>query len=191
MKQTPDQLEYAISQYIDGTLPPLESAALEERFATDAEARAMLEEYRALDRALKTSLPMPAVAWDRLAAHLSEAVGREEVPVKHYPMRTIGRIAGVALAACVAIVTGLFIFNRSDDRTVASRPDPTDVVTFVLGPQAEQATERTTAVVQVSIGPAPTMSDSWRYAETVVSRPAVVMIDRAAGPAQDTDLSPF
>ena len=188
MKQKPDQLEYAISQYIDGTLPPLESAALEERFAVDAEARAVLEEYRALDRALKTSLPEPTVAWDRLAAHLSDAVGREAAPVRHYSMRTIRRVAAVALAACVAIVTGVFVvFNRSDV-TPGNRGE---VVTVVVGPQAERAPEQTAAVAQVSIGPAPTMSDSWRYAESVVSRPAVVMIDRAAAPAQDTDLSPF
>ena len=99
MTPTRDQLEYAVSQYIDGTLPPLESAALEERFAVDAEARAVLEEYRALDRALKTSLPEPAVAWDRLAAHLSDAVSRAEAPVRHYSLRTITRVAGEVSAS--------------------------------------------------------------------------------------------
>src|SRR5688572_26322534 len=129
MNLTRDQLEYAVSQYIDGTLPPLESAALEERFANDAEARAILEEYRALDRALKASLPEPAVAWDRLAAHLSDAVGREEAPVKHYPMRAIKRFAAVALAACVAIVTGLVIVStRSENATGTGRGE---VVTIV------------------------------------------------------------
>ena len=190
MKQAPDQLEYAISQYIDGTLPPLESAALEERFAVDAEARAILEEYRALDRALKTSLPLPAVAWDRLAAHLSEAMGREDAPVKHYSLRTIKRVAAVALAACVAIVTGVVIVSNRSDVAPGAGPRG-ELVTIVVGPQAEKAPEQSTAVAQVSVGPAPTLSDSWRYAETVVSRPTVVMIDRAAAPAQDTDLSPF
>ncbi len=192
MDMTRDQLEYAVSQYLDGTLPPLESAALEERFAVDAEARAILVEYRALDRALKTSLPVPAVAWDRLAAHLSDAVAREEAPVKHYSMRTIRRVAVVALAACVAVVTGIFLVsNQTDEGGVATGPDRGEVVTIVVGPQVERAPEPATAVAQVSIGPAPTMSDSWRYAETVVSRPAVVLIDRAASPAQDSDLAPF
>jgi hypothetical protein len=191
MKQTRDQLEYAISQYIDGTLPPLESAALEERFAVDVEARAILEEYRALDQTLRTALPVPAVAWDRLATLLSDAVAREEAPVKHYSMRTIRRAAFAALAACVAVAAGLFfVSNNSDDDAPGNRGG-VEVVTIVVGPQAEKAPEQAVTVAQVSIGPAPTLSDSWRYAETVVSRPAVVLIDRAASPAQDTDLSPF
>ena len=187
MKQTRDQLEYAISQYIDGTLPPVESAALEERFAVDAEARAILAEYRALDETLKTSLPVPAVAWDRLHAHLSDAVSREEAPVQHYSLHRYVRYASVALAACFAVVFGInFLSSRSGHTPVTQQP-----IAIVVGPQVESAPQPLASVAEVSIGPAPTMSDSWRYAETVVSRPAVVMIDRAARPAQDGDLSPF
>jgi anti-sigma factor RsiW len=188
MKQTRDQLEYAISQYLDGTLPPVESAALEERFAVDAEAREILGEYRALDATLKTSLPMPAVAWDRLHAHLSDAVSREDAPVRHYSLHRYLQYGSVALAACVAIAFGLmFLSNRAGPGETA-RPQP---MAIVVGPQVETPPQQVVSVAQVSIGPAPTMSDSWRYAETVVSRPAVVMIDRAARPAQDGDLSPF
>ena len=187
MKPTRDQLEYAISQYIDGTLPPVESAALEERFAVDAEARELLAEYRSLDRSLKASLPMPTVAWDRLHAHLSEVVSREEAPVRHYSFRTHARVAAVALAACVAVVFGvMFLSNRT-----ASGPASPQPVAIIVGPQVESASQQVASVTQVSIGPAPTMSDSWRYAETVVSRPAVVMIDRGASPAQDSEHSPF
>ena len=187
MKQTRDQLEYAISQYLDGTLLPVESAALEERFAVDAEARQILAEYRALDETLKTSLPTPTVAWDRLHAHLSEVVSHEEAPVRHYSLRTYARVAAVALAACVAVVFGVIVLSsRSGHTPVTQQP-----IAIVVGPQVESASQQVASVTEVSIGPAPTMSDSWRYAETVVSRPAVVMIDRAARPAQDGDLSPF
>ncbi len=185
---TRDQLEYSVSQYIDGTLPPLESAALVERFATDAEARAVLEEYRALDRALKASLTTPAVAWDRLASHLSDAVSREEAPVKHYSLGAWRRVAAVAMAACVAVVAAVgWLAYRGGSQSAG---EDRVVVVEVSGPRPERAAE-VQAIAQVSVGPAPTMSDSWRYAETVVSRPAVVLIDRAAGPAQDSDLSPF
>ena len=190
MKQTRDQLEYAISQYIDGTLPPLESAALEERFAVDAEAREVLAEYRTLDETLKTSLPLPAVAWDRLHAHLSDAVSREEAPMRHSALRSHVRYAAVALAACVAVVFGVVFL--SSDRSGPGAPAPTpQPIAIVVGPQVEQASRQVASVAEVTIGPAPTISDSWRYAETVVSRPAVVMIDRAARPAQDGELSPF
>ena len=41
---TRDELEFRISQYLDGALAAGEQAALEARFATDADARAMLDE---------------------------------------------------------------------------------------------------------------------------------------------------
>ena len=49
MKYRADEIEFAISQYIDGTLGPLEQAALEEVLATDESARATLADggYRA------------------------------------------------------------------------------------------------------------------------------------------------
>ena len=92
MNLTPDELEYAISQYLDGTLPPLERAALDERLAVDADARAILAEYRTLDASLK-SLPLPALAWERVAAQIQQAIAQEEAPIPHYslrPMRWIG-----------------------------------------------------------------------------------------------------
>ena len=39
---TRDELEFSISQYLDGTLGARERDALDERLATDAEARALL-----------------------------------------------------------------------------------------------------------------------------------------------------
>jgi anti-sigma factor RsiW len=189
MIMTRDQLEFAISQYIDGTLPPLETTALEERLATDAEARALLAEYRQLDDALETSLAgVPAVAWDRFAQHLSDAVAQEEPPLRHYSLVAWRRAAAVALAACVALVCGIaFLSYRvgSSDATAQGLSGAQPVV-LVIGPQVEQAPQ-TQTVAQVAVGPAPTMTDSWRYAETIISRPAVVMIDRASRPAQDSD----
>src|SRR4051812_13161780 len=72
-----EQLEFQISQYADGTLPADEVAALEAILAADADARALLEEFRSLNASLKRELPLPAVRWDRLAEHLSAAVAAE------------------------------------------------------------------------------------------------------------------
>ena len=69
-----EQLEFLIAQHADGNLPESARALVELRLKTDAEARAMLEEYRKLDATLKASMPLPAVNWERLADHLSEAV---------------------------------------------------------------------------------------------------------------------
>jgi anti-sigma factor RsiW len=71
---THDQLQFALTQYLDGTLPVERRAQLEQILAADEAARRMLEEYRNLDAALSQSLPLPQVKWDRLAAHLSAVV---------------------------------------------------------------------------------------------------------------------
>lgn len=71
---TREQLEFAISQYLDGTLPADERAALERRLADDPAARELLEEYRHLDSVLKTSAPLPNLDWNTLAAKISETI---------------------------------------------------------------------------------------------------------------------
>jgi anti-sigma factor RsiW len=73
----PDQLEFAISQYLDGTLPPEERSALERLLESDADARHILEEYRSLDVLAKNSLPLPSVNWTRLSATISDAVAND------------------------------------------------------------------------------------------------------------------
>jgi hypothetical protein len=59
----------------------------------------------------------------------------------------------------------------------------------VFGPQIEPATAP--VVLEVAIGPAPAAEETWRYAEGVVARPSLVLIDRAYGPAQDIDPMPY
>jgi anti-sigma factor RsiW len=75
---TPEQLEFAISQYLDGTLPAAERAALEQRLAEDAEARELLAEYRSLDRLMKDGRELPAVQWEQLTQTISAAVAGHE-----------------------------------------------------------------------------------------------------------------
>lgn len=73
-----EQLEFAISQYLDGSLPVAETAVLEARLNEDVAARELLEEYRKVDALLKAPAALPAVAWDKLSAHLSSAVNQAE-----------------------------------------------------------------------------------------------------------------
>ena len=61
MQMNREQIEFAISQYLDGTLNPLKRAGVEAHLEKDADARALLEEYRRLDGVLKGALPEPAV----------------------------------------------------------------------------------------------------------------------------------
>ena len=74
---TKDQLEFAISQYLDGTLPPEELSALERVLESDAEARRMLEAYRSLDVLAKGALRLPALDWGRVSSSISQAVAAD------------------------------------------------------------------------------------------------------------------
>src|SRR5688572_28802850 len=101
-----DDLEFSISQYLDGTLADADRVALEARLAEDAQARTLLEEYRALDAGLK-AMPLPAVKWDAFAAHVSAAVGRLDEPVQSYRIGTFTRARWVAAAAAVLVAAGV------------------------------------------------------------------------------------
>ena len=69
-----NDLEFFISQYLDGTLNDADRRSLEARLDADPEAQALLAEYRKLNASL-VSLPQPpAVRWDGLADQISRAV---------------------------------------------------------------------------------------------------------------------
>src|SRR5215217_7013902 len=125
-----EQLEFRISQYADGTLPAAEVAALEMTLASDADARALLDEYRALDASLKRDLPLPEIKWDRLAEHLSGAVAEEDRATTSLPITRGGgafwRGVGFAVAAMVLIVTSLALWMRPQPKmeVVTNPPSP-------------------------------------------------------------------
>src|SRR5690349_17255631 len=98
-----EQLEFQISQYVDGTLPAAEAAALEAVIASDADARTVLEDFRRLDVAMKNQAPLPPINWDRLAAHLSDAVAREDQATTSIPIRNWWRPVAIAAAMLIAI----------------------------------------------------------------------------------------
>src|SRR4051794_7893759 len=101
MQLNRDEIEFLISQYIDGTANELDRARIEEILSTDADARAMLSEYQRLDSIVKTSLPVPEIAWDSLSMRIANETAKLDVPVKHYRLRfaTVSKVA--ALAAMV------------------------------------------------------------------------------------------
>jgi hypothetical protein len=70
---TLEQLEFAITQYLDGTLPPADVGALERRLAEDAAARGLLDEHRSLTAFLRSE-PGPDMDWAEVASDLSAVV---------------------------------------------------------------------------------------------------------------------
>jgi hypothetical protein len=201
MKLSRDELEFAISQYIDGTLSVLERDALEERLATDPEARELLAEYRKLNTVVKASaMPMPAIAWDRLAEQIGQATAAEEAPVRHYRIGAMSWTGRLAIAASLLLVISLGVFFvKRDSGGIAPQSEGFVQITVSgsgqsgqpqLGvvPIAPAPTDATGLAAQIQIGPSPTYAaQDWRFGEDVVARPTVVLIDRAASSGQDSD----
>ena len=196
---TRDQLEFQISQYADGTLSSDETAALDEIFARDADARAMLAEYRRLDAMLKREMPLPAMAWDKLAAGLSEAVAHEEIPTRTLRIWTTRTWTRVAMAAVVLLAVGttlLWHLRPASNNTVVVNPptavendQPTALVS-VTGPASEAGAGAPVAVVE--IGPSPlAQRQNSRLAETIVYRPPRVVIASGQSNRQDTQRLPY
>ena len=191
-----DELEFSISQYLDGTLAAAERGALDERLATDAEARAILAEYEAVQSAL-ASAPLPGVKWDRLAAEISANVAREELPAESYKISRWFSPAKLAIAASLLITGGIgfsILRNQGVDKPVA----PTRIVQIDDAPSGPAANGPASGepMIQIAIGPSPAAAAGepivLRYEDDgVVQRPSRVVIVSAAPAAQDNTLTPF
>src|SRR5688500_15981890 len=122
-----EQLEFQIAQYADGTLPAGERAALERVLADDADARALLDEYRRLDAALKREMPVPAMNWDRLAAHLSDAVAAEDraTTTIAWPLRHVRTLAAAAAIIVVLATAAMWLLRPATPRSFVEVTPPT------------------------------------------------------------------
>lgn len=191
-----EQLEFQISQYADGTLPAAEVAALEGALASDAEARALLEEFRKLDALVKTSeMPLPAVDWDRFADHLSRAVADEDRATTSIPIRPRGAwwVKRVAIAAVVVLAAGVAILwprhgGQSEIAKVSIPATPTEPAVAIIqvgGPEVASAAPH----VEVSLGEPPAsvqQQSNYRIAEDIIYRPPHVVIASGLADAQDS-----
>ena len=204
---TRDELEFSISEYLDGTLAADQRDALDERLATDAEARAVYAEYQSLQGMLATSLPVPEVDWDQFAARVSSAVGREEMPAQSYKItRWFSAPMNFAVAASVLIAGAIaFTLMRPGQTQPAGSPAkmPTQIV------RIDSPSEATGASPEVAVNASPSSSQPalvvaivppaadegrptvLRYADSVVQRPSRAMIVSAVPVAQDTSAAPF
>lgn len=70
---SPEQLEFILTQYLDGTLPAGEVVALEEALERDPKARALREEHEKLT-ALLRSQQLPEMDWEELSRDLAAVV---------------------------------------------------------------------------------------------------------------------
>ena len=200
-----EQHEFQIAQYADGTLPTADRAALEQMLATDAAARALLDEYRRLDATLKRELPMPAMNWDRLAAHLCDAVAEEDraTTTIAWPLRNWGKIAAAAaivlLIGTIALLTlrpatpgggGNVVVNVTPPSPQPPATNNVTVVVVVTGPAAE--TTAAAPVVEINVGPSAwAKQTNFGVADSVVYREPRVTIASGRIERQDTGRLPF
>jgi anti-sigma-K factor RskA len=194
-----EQLEFSITRYLDGTLEPTERAALEARLSSDAQARAMLEEHRALTAMLR-SHPLPEVRWERLAESISNAIDDQaEQTMLRVSWILRARSRGyVAVAASVVIAAALAVhFLRTPRGTPGPQnvqPPVQQVALEVQGPQEDQP--QGPSVEEVSIGPGGSYAHASSlapYADEIDTRPSRVALAAAAPVTneQSSQPSPF
>ena len=198
-----EQLEFAVSQYIDGNLPGEQVEAFEVRLQQDSAARESLQDHRDLNALLKSPLGLPAIRWDTLASHLSAVVAESAEPrtLKLFPNRWMSGITRLAIAACLLLAGGLGIrgylshragsTNSGDPAAVAINIVKDPIVIQIDGPDNE--TSQGIAVAQVSIGAGSDAinDDSPAFADGIVGRSPRSLIATNAELAQDTNLTPY
>jgi anti-sigma factor RsiW len=193
---TRDELEFSISQYLDGGLGARERDELETRLATDGEARAMFAEYESLQKTL-TAAPLPDVRWDALAEHVSAQVARQPMPAQSHRIARWFSPARLAIAASVLIAAGIgFSILRSGPTSDSTRAKPISIVVNDEAPTANPiSVSAATPTIEIAIGPSPSTDGGepvvLRYADTVVQRPSKALIVSAAPAVQDSLLAPF
>lgn len=198
---TRDQLEFSITQYLDGSLPESQRVALMERLEKDPEARELLEEHRRLDGLLGRA-QLPTFPLEAFSKQLSEAIAQAPAPEseqRSLRMPWVGVRSWVAIAASVMIASGLAIAILSHGRNgTASNPvhhELTASAGFVTVTGPVSPTASSSDDVQVSVGPSKAIageSTLSRYSADLVMRPAhVMMVASGVNPDQDMDSQPF
>ncbi|HEY1923119.1 MAG TPA: hypothetical protein VGG44_10255 [Tepidisphaeraceae bacterium] len=69
-------MDSLLMEYLDGSLPPEQRAAVQKLIESDPEATARLNEYQNLDNLFRTQPPLPNIHWDMLAARISASIAR-------------------------------------------------------------------------------------------------------------------
>jgi hypothetical protein len=182
-----EDLEFLVSQFADGSIAGAELEAARVRIESDADATALLAEYRRVDVMLTAAAGMPAIDFDRFQSHLSSVIDADRPAVA-------GRIGfsswrtWSAVAAGVLIAVGVgSLAHRSAVTTPVVQPNPIAIIPrpsktpgemLVVGPTVEAPSGP--GSVEISIGPSPALAArdaAWQYADSdVVSKPSSAVV---------------
>ena len=190
---TRDELEFSISQYLDGTLGDAQRDALDERLAMDADARALLAEYQSLQGTLVADA-LPEMDWEALSNRISAAVSREALPAQSYKINSWFSPARLAIAASALIAAGIGFSVLRDKQPTTGPAIAVQPISIVATTPVSQPVQISSDPIRIAIGPSPTVQDEpiiLRYADTVVQRSSKALIVSAAPAGQDTLLTPF
>jgi hypothetical protein len=187
------ELEFLISQYLDGTLPPLEAARVEEILATDASAREIFAEYQRLNASLR-AMPQAQVDFDSFASSISTQLANEDLPLTTFRIGFTRVLQVSAIAASLLVVIGTAVMLFKQGKTEVEGPHVSiatnNPAIQISGPTIEVSPSPAVAVI--SIGPAPGYADASRHSyEAVVSRPTRVVIASGTRQAQDNGDLPY
>jgi hypothetical protein len=183
-----EQLEFRLTQYLDGTLPFDQAPALFDELAKNPQALDVLDEYRKLD--LLMSAKPAAVRWDELAEHISAHIDEDQQ--SRMRIGIFARPLRIAVAAAVLLAVGVGTWLSVGRQGPADPNTPIVVapkgVIEVTGPQVEVAAG--TTVIEIEIGPALADADpASYYYEELANRPQRVII--AGGLEDRVDERPY
>jgi hypothetical protein len=198
-----EDFEFVVSQFADGTLAGAELESARVRIEGDADATALLAEYRRVDAMVSASSVMPAIDFDRLHAHLCSAIDADRPAVA-------GRIgfgswrawSAVAAGILVAVGVGSMVHRSGITPSGGVKTSPIAVVPqtqkppgqngpgesqpvgiqsgqmLVVGPTVESPAGP--GSVEISIGPSPALAArdaGWQYADSdVISKPSSAIV---------------
>ena len=200
-----DNLQFALSQYADGTLAETQRGAVEQLLVHDAEARQTVAEYRRLSMLLAASVrPLPSVDWPRLTQQISgaidrshsipgtAAIGAEQAASEAYSVAWGRGPLLWAIAASLVIASSLvwLSLQQSSKVTPALAITPPAIIEPIQVAQIADVRvfqgdiASGPAVIHVSVGPSSTIEQAslWQLYPEVVQRPASISI--AGGPGQ-------
>jgi anti-sigma-K factor RskA len=183
-----EEIEFQISQYVDGTLSAPQRKIIDDLVLSDPGAAKVLADYRRLNSHLGSLRTATEIQWDRLSDRISGAIDNADEPA------VAGRIGFFhsrwRIAATVLVAASALLVARHAMRSQpAAQPIAPAPVVDVQGPQAEVAAGRPTE--DVSVGPSPALAarDS-RYGEGVIGQgpSKVVIVGEAPKPPADSHL---
>jgi len=163
----PNDFEFLLSQYLDGTLPADRRQLVEHRLSADPGAKAILEQYRKLNQIVAADSPaLDAVRWDRLAENISDAVAeRNSTPI--FSFRWVSSAA--AIAAMLLVIIG--IWKVYFQPPPGSHPE--EVAMDVSIPEIAQPADM---VVDVSVGRPQDAAVIAKYQSLSTDKPVINLV---------------